>query len=61
MKVRDRRLGQAPEIAASTAAQFEDMTTGAAFWPSVGVGVFTGLLVWVMQRGLDRIFPRRRA
>ncbi|MHB8734275.1 MAG: hypothetical protein ACYC6M_03125 [Terriglobales bacterium] len=59
MRVRTRRLGQIEEIAGSTASSYDAMTQGSAFWPSVGVGVFTGLLVWFMHRGLDHIFPRR--
>jgi len=60
VRLNDRkRLGQVPEIAASTAASYNDMAMGSPFWPSVGVGVFTGVVVWGLHRVLDHFFPRR--
>lgn len=50
-----------PEMAAAgTSAVTDSSMFGANFWTSVGTGVATGLVVWVAQRLLNRMFPSGR-
>lgn len=60
MRLRDRKYGDdlAPMVGAAAAAA-DDQSLGAGFWPSVGVGVTTGLIVWMIQHLLLDRFTRR--
>ena len=60
MRVANKMRG-IEEIAASTAATDSDLALGTPFWTSVGTGVFTGGLVWLLHRALNHYFPMRRA
>lgn len=61
MRVQNRKqFSQAEEVAASTATSANEQAMGVAFWPSVGVGVFTGGLVWLLHRTLNHFFPPKR-